>query len=79
MSQIGDVVLAKRGEGDYFFGEVKEIRPTEGLRKQYLVCAIKPGADESNPECWVEEMSSYDALRRWGGPIPWIEEWIKSH
>jgi len=74
MVNIGEIVQAKRKENDYFYGVVKAIRPTEGLQKQYQVCDLK------NPnECfWVEEMSTYEALRAWAGPVDWIEEWIGS-
>lgn len=80
MIHIGDIVQAKRGEDDYFFGVVVESnRPKEG-RPQYRVRAIRPiTAPTITPnECWVEELTTYDALRAWAGPLDWIEEWIGS-
>lgn len=93
---IGDIVQAKREDGQYFYGVIEEVRviiaddaqyiryndriqhdepESESPQTQYRVRSIR--AEESTEE-WSASVVKYEALRRWGGPIMWIEEWISS-
>ena len=103
MVRIGDIVQAKRADGDYFYGAIEEVRrdiqPDDSLYIRYAVPGITDSATVqwlNTHECaqtqyrvrsikhgdsieeWSASVVTYDALRRWGGPIPWIEDWIKT-